>query len=181
MSHPHNRPGSVGFATMAFFASPRGIAMNSTNEKYFVQPHLKLTEAAVISLLDAAIAKADQLGFHAAVSVADPSGLLLGFLRMPGAFLVSSELSQRKARCAAGMGIEPQTAEMVLSREDHRVRDGLLRSDDFTLIRGGLPLYWEGVLVGGIGVSGGSESQDSDCVTSAIESINGFHSSPQSE
>lgn len=34
---------------------------------------------------------------------------------MPGAFLVSSELSQRKARCVAGLGIDPQAAEMVLS------------------------------------------------------------------
>lgn len=166
---------------MAFFVVPRGTAMNQTIQNSFVQPHLKLTETAVIDLLNAAIAQADQLGFQAAVSVYDSSGLLLGFLRMPGAFLVSSELSQRKALCAAGLGIDAETVEMVLSEEAARVREGLLRSADFTLIRGGLPLYWEGSLVGGIGVSGGTESQDLDCVTGAIESVKGFHSSLQSE
>ena len=155
--------------------------MNSESENRYVQSHLKLTETAVMSLLKSAITQAERIGFNAAVSVTDTSGLLLGFIRMPGAFLVSSELSQRKARCAAGLGICPELTEEVLANEDSRVRDGLLRSEDFTLIRGGLPLYWGRILVGGIGVSGGTESQDSECASRAIANLQGSRFSSQHE
>lgn len=152
--------------------------MSTTTEDALVQHDLSLTEGAVFGLLEAATVQAEKLGFRAAVSVVDNSGLLLGFLRMPGAFLVSSELCQRKARCAAGLGLAPETIEDILHGEADRVRDGLLRCEDFTLIRGGLPLYWKGSLVGGIGVSGGSEAQDTACVNAAIKSLNGFHFKP---
>ncbi|MGH8750411.1 MAG: heme-binding protein, partial [Burkholderiales bacterium] len=36
---------------------------------------------------------------------------------------------------------------------------------------GGLPLRFEGQLIGGIGVSGGSEQQDEACAGAGIEAI----------
>ncbi|MBD3654941.1 heme-binding protein [Marinobacter sp.] len=142
--------------------------------KPLVQAHLTLTESAILGLLQAAVSGAESLGFAATVAVTDTSGLLLGFLRMPGSFLVSSEMSKRKARCAAGLGIDAAETEEVLSHEDPRVRCGLLSSHNFTLIRGGLPLYWGDVLIGGIGVSGGSESQDLACAKAAVAAVEGF-------
>ena len=40
------------------------------------------------------------------------------------------------------------------------------------MIGGGVPLYWDGVLVGGVGVSGGSEDEDIECAQAAAQVVN---------
>lgn len=143
--------------------------MDNNQELTLVQPSFSLTEQASLSLLQAAINKAGELGIKATVSVVDASGRQLAFLKMAGSFLVSSELSQKKAITAAGMGLNTVDLENVLASAPARVLDGLNQAGDFTVIGGGVPLYWEGVLVGGIGISGGSEDEDIECALSAAE------------
>ena len=143
--------------------------MDNNQALTLAQPSFSLTEQASLSLLQAAINKAGELGIKATVSVVDASGRQLAFLKMAGSFLVSSELSQKKAITAAGMGLNTVDLENVLASAPARVLDGLNQAGDFTVIGGGVPLYWEGVLVGGIGVSGGSEDEDIECALSAAE------------
>lgn len=143
--------------------------MNDNQEFTFVQPSFSLTEHASLSLLQAAIDKASELGIKATVSVVDTSGRQLALIKMTGSFLVSSELAQKKAITAAGMGLNTVDLENVLASAPARVLDGLNQAGDFTVIGGGVPLYWDGVLVGGIGVSGGSEDGDIECARFAAQ------------
>lgn len=126
--------------------------------------------------IEGALHKAEELNVRINVAVVDTGGNLAGFARMPGSFLVSIGVSQQKARSAAGLGIGPDVAEQVLQQEAPRVREGLIGCDGFSLIGGGLPLYAAGALIGGIGVSGGSEAQDVQCAkagAAAIDSVSG--------
>lgn len=145
--------------------------MNASALKELVQRSFALTETATLSLLNVAVDKADELGIKATVAVVDQSGLLLAFVRMTGSFLVSSELSQKKACTAAGMGVESVKLESMLKTAEPRVLEGLVKVGEFTMIGGGVPLFWSGVLVGGVGVSGGSEKQDIECAQAAAAKL----------
>lgn len=146
--------------------------MSDTNSKALVQPAFALTETAALGLLQAAVDKAGALGIKATIAVVDPSGRLLAFLKMAGSFLVSSELAQKKATTAAGMGVDTVKLENILGSAPSRVLEGLTKAGDFTVIGGGVPLYWDGVLVGGVGVSGGSEDEDIECAQAAAQVVN---------
>ncbi len=132
-----------------------------------------ITHDAALRVLAAAVGQAQSIGIRVNVAVVDTAGRLAGFVRMPGAFLVSIDMACRKARSAAGLGIEPELAEQILAHEDRRVREGLMQHPDFSLIRGGLPLRIDGELIGAIGVSGGSESQDAACAQAGVAAITG--------
>jgi uncharacterized protein GlcG (DUF336 family) len=130
-----------------------------------------ITQQAALKALAAASDKAEALGARVNIAVVDSSGLLAGFVRMPGAFLMSIDMAQKKARCAAGLGFEADVTDQILAHEPPRVREGLLSHPDFTLIRGGLPIRIAGQLIGAIGVSGGSEAQDVACAQAGLEAV----------
>lgn len=136
---------------------------------YRSQPNITLDAA--LRGLQAAIRCAESLGIRICAAVVDGSGQPVGFLRMPGAFLVASELCQKKARTAVGFGLEPEILEEALTQEATRVREGLLLLADFTLIRGGRPIRADGNLIGAIGVSGGSEEEDALCAEAGLAAI----------
>ena len=54
---------------------------------------LKLTLAGAMKLLQAAIAKATEIGVPECISIVDPGGHLLAFVRMDGAFVQSIDSS----------------------------------------------------------------------------------------
>lgn len=127
---------------------------------------------AALRVVDACLRKAESLGISVCVAVVDSSARLTAFLRMPGAFLISSDLAIQKANSVAAIGIPPDTLEEVLKQEAPRVREGLVHSG-FVLIRGGQPLQFGGTLIGAVGVSGGSESQDVECAQAGVAALNG--------
>jgi uncharacterized protein GlcG (DUF336 family) len=121
--------------------------------------------------MEAALAEADALGVRSCVAIHDSGDNLVGFLRMPGAFHISSQVAQLKSRQAAGLGLAPADMEAALAGEQPRVQRGLEAVDGFTPVHGGLPIHDNGYLVGGIGVSGGSEAQDVQCAQAGIDAI----------
>lgn len=128
--------------------------------------------AATLRVIQAALDKAEVLGIKVCVAVMDSSGTLAGFARMPGAFLISGEIAMKKAHASAAIGAPAEMVEQALAQEAPRVREGIVLSG-FSMIRGGLPLRSGETLVGAVGVSGGSESQDVDCATAGAAALQG--------
>lgn len=126
-----------------------------------------LSARSIQTLLEAALAKAEELDIRVAVAVVDAGGALAGYLRMPGAFLISSELAIDKAWTASGFAASTRDVGAMLDKQEAAVRDGLLARPRVTIVPGGLPLSAEGICVGGIGVSGGSAEQDELIATTA--------------
>ena len=126
---------------------------------------------AAMQVTQAAMHKAEDLGVKICVAVVDSSAILTAFCRMNGAFLISNEIAQRKARCAAGLGFPPEVGDEILAAEPPRVREGLLSVPDFIQIRGGLPIYEGERLIGAIGVSGASEAQDVLCAKAGLAAL----------
>jgi glc operon protein GlcG len=119
--------------------------------------------------IQAAVAEANKRGWALNVTVVDPNGDLVAFGRMDGAQLASIAISQHKARTAARY-----------RRPTHAFEDGvtkaglnyLLTLDDVIASRGGIPLVEGGKLIGAIGCSGGTGSQDETVCTAGANTIN---------
>jgi uncharacterized protein GlcG (DUF336 family) len=131
----------------------------------------QITHDAVQIAIAAAAKKATEIAAKMSISVVDNSATLVGFLRMDGAFLISTEICQKKARCAASLGFDPQVGDEVLKNEHPRVREGLLAHPDYIEIRGGLPIIEQGRVIGAIGVSGGAEADDLACALAGVSAL----------
>ena len=119
----------------------------------------------------AAACKAAELGLAVNVAVVDSGGNLAAFLRMPGAFLHSIDIAIDKAYTAAGFGLPTSAWHEALLGHSPAVREGIPMRPRFVGFGGGLPLDEQGVRIGGIGVSGGSEQQDELCAAAGREAI----------
>src|ERR1035437_7144637 len=66
---------------------------------------LSVTTALARTMIEAAEAKAAQMGHPFVIAVVDDSGVLKAFSRMDGAALLSVQIAQDKAYTAAGFGL----------------------------------------------------------------------------
>ena len=109
------------------------------------------------ALIQAAVAEAKKRNWKMNVAVVDSGGNLVAFQRMDGAMLASIQIAEHKARAAA-----------TFRRETKQFEDGiqlmhlnyLLAFDGIIASRGGIPLIDQGMIIGAIGCSGGTDSQD---------------------
>ncbi|PHV03867.1 cobalamin adenosyltransferase [Janthinobacterium sp. BJB412] len=111
---------------------------------------------------------AEAIGACVNVTLLDAGGNPLAALRMPGAPLHSIGISADKAYTAASFGLPTADWGEVLRQHSDAVRQGLPLRPRFVMFGGGLPIRHQGVLVGAIGVSGGSEQQDDDCARAGL-------------
>ena len=123
-------------------------------------PQAVIDWPAVQAAAAAAVQAAASQGLRVNVALVDAGGVLAGFLRMPGAPLHSVEIAIDKAYTAVSFGLATSRWTEVLQSHSAAVREGLLQRPRFVAFGGGLPIFEEGRLIGGIGVSGASEQQD---------------------
>jgi glc operon protein GlcG len=108
------------------------------------------------AVLAAAVAEAKGRTWKMVCSVVDSGASLVSFKRMDGAQLASVDISIHKARAAAKYRRETKAFEAG-------VQSGLnylITLDDLVASRGGIPLVEGGKIIGAIGCSGGTGSQD---------------------
>jgi glc operon protein GlcG len=116
-----------------------------------------ISPARAQAVIQAAVAEAKKRNWKMNIAVADSGGNLVAFQRMDGAMLASIQIAEHKARAAA-----------TFRRPTKIFEDGiqlmhlnyLLAFDGIIASRGGIPLIDQGALIGAIGCSGGTDSQD---------------------
>ncbi len=104
-----------------------------------------------------AIAEARKHDWYLNFAVVDSGGNLVAFQRMDGAMLASIQIAEHKARAAATFRRETKVFENAIQLSELRyvaTLDGVIAS------RGGIPLVENGRIIGAIGCSGGTGSQD---------------------
>jgi glc operon protein GlcG len=109
------------------------------------------------SLIQAAAAEAAKRGWAMNIAVVDSGANLVAFLRMDGAQLASISIAQHKARTAAKFRRPTKAFEKAIQESDYKY---ILTLDDIIASRGGIPLVEDGKIIGAIGCSGGTGSQD---------------------
>jgi len=130
-----------------------------------------LTLRAATAMVEAVMTEARAVGVPVSVAVVDSGGQLVAFQRMDGADLVSVTLAQDKAW--TGLMNRMATRDLAAVAQPgaeffgyHTIRGGRT-----IIFAGGMPLEVAGVLVGGIGVSGGDSAQDQRIVDAGVAAL----------
>ena len=123
------------------------------------RPALDYATAAVIR--DTCLDLARERGFTVALYVLAPHALPIAVAQMDGASVAAADMARWKATSAAAFG--RATANLATI-------DPPPNAPNVATIGGGVPIYTrEGVLLGGVGVSGGRPDDDAACAPAGIE------------
>jgi uncharacterized protein GlcG (DUF336 family) len=130
---------------------------------------LSISLEKALEVIQGAVAEAKKRNWKMNIAVADSGGNLVAFQRMDGAMLASIQIAQHKARAA-----------VIFRRPTKVFEDGvqlmhlnyLLAFDGIIASRGGIPLIDQGKIIGGLGCSGGTDSQDEVVSEAAAAVIN---------
>jgi glc operon protein GlcG len=122
-------------------------------------------EAAV----QATIAETTKRGWAMNIAVVDSGGNLVTFTRMDGAQLASIAISEHKARVAVKYRRPTKALEDAVQKAGLNY---ILTLDDVIASRGGIPLIEDGKIIGAIGCSGGTGSQDEAACMVGAATIN---------
>ena len=130
---------------------------------------LKLTCEGAMKLLQAAIAKAGDMGVPQCISIVDAGGHLLAFARMDGAFSQSIDTSLTKAKTAASYG--KPTGDIAAGVD---LKLAIATRGKRINLPGGLPIIVDGHVIGGVGVGSGSTGeQDRQVAKAALGALAG--------
>ncbi|MGD9754890.1 MAG: heme-binding protein [Acidimicrobiia bacterium] len=116
--------------------------------------------AAAQRVLDAALAKATEMGKRFCICIADPAGEAVLSARMDGAPRLSARIAADKAYTVAGFGGMPTSAWWGAIENEPSLVHGITKVPRLIVFGGGVGLFSGGELVGSIGVSGGSAEED---------------------
>jgi len=129
-------------------------------------PPISLERAKAV--IEAAVAEATRRKWKMNVAVVDSGGNLVVFQRMDGAMLASIQIAEHKARAGAAFRRETKVFEDGINLMHLNY---LLAFDGMIASRGGIPLIDEGVIIGAIGCSGGTDSHDEIVSKAGAEAI----------
>lgn len=123
-------------------------------------------------LIRQAIEHARQLQVPVVISIVDAHGTETVTWRIPDALLVSSELAPKKAWTAVAM--KTATHELATTVQPGAALYGLESHLQGKVVTfgGGYPLWRDGQLIAGLGISGGSVEQDMAIAQAAMAAIN---------
>ena len=109
------------------------------------------------AVLAAAIAESKKRDWKLICAVVDSGANLVSFKRMDGAQLASISIAEHKARTAVKFRRETKVFENAIQLTNFNY---VMTLDDVIASRGGIPLVEGGKIIGAIGCSGGTGSQD---------------------
>jgi uncharacterized protein GlcG (DUF336 family) len=118
-------------------------------------------------MVDAAVAKARELGVSENVAILDDGGILKAFSRMDGAPIPTIEMAQNKAYTAL-LGVSTRDFFNAIQSDPSLVA-GVPTLSRIAAWAGGFPIKVNGELVGAIGVSGApTVASDEACANAAL-------------
>ena len=135
---------------------------------------LKLNWEGTNRILQAAAAKAEELGVPMSVAIVDEGGHLLGFARTDKGKAHNISMAMAKARSAAFKQIPTgKTGTLGNPLDDHMAIALTLAGgpENVVTFSGGFPILLEGHCVGGVGVSGGRGEQDCEVAQAGLDAL----------
>ena len=138
--------------------------MMNTNMLY---QKFAITQSLALKILEAITNKAEELEIKINAAVVDEGANLKAFIRMDEAALLSSEIAQNKAYTAAAFG-KPTHEWYPMIKDEPALLTGIVHTKKLVVFGGGIPLTVGGIIVGGIGVSGGTSEEDVLCAQAGL-------------
>lgn len=131
---------------------------------------MPLTISQTEPMIQAAKAKALELGTNVSIAVVDSRGDLLAMLRLDNARWYTADVCRGKAFASATWG---RPSEDLQERADHPVFRSVSMMQGGRIIpaKGALPISQDGQVVGAIGVSGGAPEQDVEIAQAGLDTL----------
>lgn len=126
-----------------------------------------LGHAEVMRILAAAREEALANQWAVSLAVVDDGGHLLGLERLDGATASSAYIATEKARTSALGRRESGFYEQVVNGG----RTAFLSAPLLTSLEGGVPIHYEGQVIGAVGVSGVKSEQDAQVARKGAEAV----------
>ena len=126
----------------------------------------RLTLRGAMAMIEAAIAKAVGMGVPQCIVVVDASGEVLASARMDGAKFLSLKTATAKARTAVS-----NNAPTGAAGNEQALAASITTGGAMTVLRGGLPVRFGGMLAGAIGVGSGTGEQDIEVAQAALAAV----------
>ncbi|MDC9837797.1 GlcG/HbpS family heme-binding protein [Rhizobium binxianense] len=130
---------------------------------------LSLEDARI--LIEGASAKAREIAVPMCIAVSDESGQLIAFERMDGGKITSSTIAQDKAYTAAGAKRTTESYGVASQPGSPAYGINSAIGGRLIVVAGGLPVIIDSEVVGAIGLSSGTPSQDSECAQAGIDHL----------
>lgn len=124
-------------------------------------------------LAAAAEAHATQIGVPMVIAVADAAGDPVLLHRMPGSLLVSLESAPNKAWTASAFKNTTAAVGALAAEGGPFPGLGDGSAGPVVLFGGGAPILVDGVVIGALGISGGSAEEDVAVMNHAIDTVMG--------
>jgi len=131
----------------------------------------KLNLESALKIIKKAEDKALEINKPMCIAVVDAGGQLMAFHRMDGALLASIEIAVNKAFTAAILKME--TSKLAELAKPGGELFGIESSHNgrIVIFGGGIPIFKDGVLLGAVGVSGGTVDEDVVVAEAGISAI----------
>lgn len=129
-----------------------------------------ISMAGAIEVIDGCVTEARNLSVNVVVTVLDPGGNVVAMTRMDGSPVLSIGVSDAKAWTVTAFG-QPTSwwADAIASDPGLAALGGV--TDRFMPLPGGVPLVFDGALVGAVGVSGATAEQDARIASAGAGTI----------
>lgn len=125
-------------------------------------------------LLAAAERKARELGLAEDIAIVDDGGNLVAFHRMDNARLAGIGIAQDKAWTSVAMRMPTANLSKAALPDGPSYGINTTNHGRVVILGGGIPLVKDNVIVGGIGVSGGTSAQDIEVANAAVQAFEGL-------
>lgn len=131
-----------------------------------------ITLAQAQKVMDGALAFAKKQGVPMNIAIVDAGGNLKEFCRMDGAFLGSIDISAKKAKTARFFNMS--SAQLGSVSGPGQELYGIETTNNGLVVFGGGELLRnkDGMIIGAIGVSGGSVQEDTNVAKAGVEALN---------
>jgi len=120
--------------------------------------------------IEAAVAKATELGLRMSIAVCDEAGHPKATVSMDGASISSIQIALDKAYTSA-VSRRATHAWFEGIKNDPPLLHGIVHTPRLVVFGGGFPIKEGDQTVGSIGISGGHYSQDMECARAALAAI----------
>lgn len=134
-------------------------------------PRATLSVDAIQAMLNAAVARAKELGVRVHITILDSAANLAGFISFDGAPRIAEVTANRKALTAVHTGMPTHQWEAYVNsipQSELKIIDSI---PGYVAAMGGYPVVKDGLVLGGIGVSGANQEIDGDIALAALKAI----------
>jgi glc operon protein GlcG len=119
-----------------------------------------------LTMLTAAIEKAEELNCAISIAITDAGGDLLHFHRMDGAASLPVNIAISKARTAARSGKSTKALQDEMGQNP-----AMLSLPDTVMVQGGLPIIVKGTCIGAVGISGATSEIDEQVAQAVVDTL----------